>query len=108
MPHALFDSDEEQSHYIDLGNNHFIKFCEYLGDERTAIRDKHLTKDGKRCEGFVPIKGRAWANEFKDVDGYQAWDAVSFNPLTLSPSLLCTACGDHGHIDGGKWVPCNG
>ena len=29
---------------------------------------------------------------------------VSFGPLTLSPSLLCTACGHHGHIQDGKWT----
>lgn len=33
------------------------------------------------------------------------WDVLSVNPLTLSPSLLCKACGHHGFIRQGRWVP---
>ena len=29
---------------------------------------------------------------------------VAYDPLTVAPSLLC-ACGDHGFIRDGKWVP---
>lgn len=31
------------------------------------------------------------------------WQVESWEPLTLSPSLLCH-CGDHGFIREGKWV----
>jgi hypothetical protein len=34
------------------------------------------------------------------------WDVVSESPLTLAPSLLCRACGHHGFIRDGKWIPC--
>jgi hypothetical protein len=33
------------------------------------------------------------------------WQVQSWEPLTVSPSLLCTACGDHGFIREGRWVP---
>lgn len=36
---------------------------------------------------------------------FNGWDLVSEEPLTLSPSLLCLACGHHGFIRDGKWVP---
>jgi len=38
-------------------------------------------------------------------DGDRGWAVVSLEPLTLKPSLQCTVCGDHGFIQGGKWVP---
>ena len=89
---------------IDIGGGHTIKFVSYKDDERAAIQDHHLTKDGKPCRGFVSFLDGAWANEFRNVDGFQAWKVESWEPLTLSPSLLCKTCGDHGFIRGGKWV----
>ena len=32
------------------------------------------------------------------------WHVVSKDPLTLTPSLLCTGCGTHGFITDGRWV----
>ncbi len=32
------------------------------------------------------------------------WTLVSVDPLSISPSLLCEACGTHGFITDGKWV----
>ena len=33
------------------------------------------------------------------------WTIDSMQPLTLSPSLACRVCGDHGFIREGRWVP---
>lgn len=33
------------------------------------------------------------------------WDLVRWEPLTVSPSLLCLECRAHGFIREGKWVP---
>jgi hypothetical protein len=33
------------------------------------------------------------------------WHVESWEPFTLSPSLLCRRCGDHGFIQNGRWVP---
>lgn len=33
------------------------------------------------------------------------WTVESFYPLTISPSVLCCACGYHGFIRQGLWVP---
>jgi len=33
------------------------------------------------------------------------WRVTSWVPLTLDGSLLCQACGRHGHIHGGRWAP---
>jgi hypothetical protein len=57
----------------------------------------HPAPDGKTCSGagWIPVKPEA-------PDG---WDVVGLDPLTLSPSLLCRACGHHGFIREGRWVP---
>lgn len=32
------------------------------------------------------------------------WQVQSIEPLTISPSVLCVPCGDHGFIREGRWV----
>lgn len=32
------------------------------------------------------------------------WTVVSWEPLTLTPSILMQTCGCHGYITEGKWV----
>lgn len=33
------------------------------------------------------------------------WTVEQWEPLTLSPSILCTECGCHGYIREGRWIP---
>lgn len=56
-------------------------------------------KTGESCHGWVSVP---------DEEGWpkDSWTLVSEHPLTLSPSLLCRACGHHGFIQQGKWVAC--
>jgi len=49
---------------------------------------------GEWCEGWVPLRA-----------GDESWDLISYDPLELSPSLLCRSCGHHGWIRNGNWVP---
>ena len=35
----------------------------------------------------------------------KGWTLVSERPLTVSPSVLCPLCGNHGFIRKGIWVP---
>jgi hypothetical protein len=93
----------------------------YLGDKHwytlTACGDScpgegyhgavvpHLRDDNRWCAGSIAFTGHT-------VDGHATWDVECWEPLTLSPSLLCkystdqgkTFCGDHGYIREGKWV----
>jgi hypothetical protein len=50
-----------------------------------------VTFDTSIARAVVPAKG--------------LWTVESWSPLTLSPSILCRLCGDHGFIRAGKWVP---
>lgn len=85
---------------IDIGQGHRITFVEW-GGEVCAINDWHLKPDGNWCRGFVDFKGSRWAAQFGANTG---WDVLQREPLTLSPSLLCRVCGDHGFIRDGRWV----
>jgi hypothetical protein len=95
-----------ETEYVDIGGGHSIKFVKYEGDPHAGLNDKHKRPDnGEPCMGFITFAGSTWAKEFtKDgVCSIEVWDVQSFNPLTMSPSLLCLACGDHGFIENGKW-----
>lgn len=86
---------------IDLGDDHVIVLTDYKGEKRVGGNVAHLTKDGCVCNQFIPFEGRAWANGFQGR--ITTWKVENDLPLTLSPSLLCRACGDHGFIRNGKW-----
>lgn len=87
---------------LDLGDDHALTFCNYEGEERVAANVWHKKPDGSECVGFIPFEGRAWANAFHGK--IDTWRVEQDEPLTLSPSLLCRACGDHGFVRDGKWV----
>lgn len=37
--------------------------------------------------------------------GADGWHVQQADPLTVTPSIHCTACGTHGFITDGQWVP---
>lgn len=87
---------------IDLGDNHELVWSIYEGDKYAGASVPHLKPDGTKCAGWIAIEGGAWAKSF---DGkIQTWKIVQHEPITLEPSLLCRACGDHGYVREGKWV----
>lgn len=53
------------------------------------------------CEGVVTFAGDVQQRLEPDRP---TWTVESWDPLTISPSVLC-ACGDHGYVRGGQWVP---
>jgi hypothetical protein len=64
----------------------------------------HPRADGKGgiCWSGVNLDGPVQREILK---GEHIWKVESWEPLTLSPSLLCRECGDHGFVRKGKWVP---
>lgn len=87
---------------IDLGMDHTFEPTEYKGEFAGGITN-HLTPEGKQCSGHISFAGRSWARSFDHK--ITTWELVQEDPLTVTPSLLCRACGDHGWIREGKWVP---
>lgn len=87
---------------ISIGDGHAIVHAEYKG-EPAGVTEWHRKADGTWCCGWVPFNGSAWGRGFAGVPGWQGWDVVQREPLTLSPSILCRACGNHGFIKNGLW-----
>ncbi len=87
---------------LDLGDNHWLQFIAYQDDPRTGGAQHHLKADGTMCGGWVAFEGGAWARAFDHT--ITTWKVECVDPLTLSPSLLCRGCGDHGFIRAGRWV----
>lgn len=102
---------------IALGHGHFIRYAEWDPDlelnpqyVHLAITNqiparvtgivRHVRPDGSECEGAITFDSPVAREQFKGP----FWTVESWDPLSLSPSLLCH-CGDHGFIRGGRWVP---
>ncbi len=99
--HARSPGMEPPAGAIDIGEGHAIAYAEWQG-ETAGITDWHKKADGTWCSGWVAFRGSKWERGF--TQGITAWDVLQRDPLTLSPSLLCRTCGDHGFIREGKWV----
>jgi Family of unknown function (DUF6527) len=67
----------------------------YVDGALHGIAYQHPCIAGGLREAFIPLNP-----PFKT-----GWDLVSVSPLTITPSLLCRACGHHGFLTEGKWVP---
>lgn len=108
-------------HEIDIGHDHFIAYFRWAPDDLPAnrehfgyplpvvekagvfVRHPNLKVPGELCESAINfdipemVKAKLGAGH--------VWQVHSFDPLTVSPSLLCMRCGDHGFIRDGRWVP---
>lgn len=95
-------------HYdLELGDNHWLQYVKRSDDTYWGAIIYHPLPAGKPdiyrsgfCEGVVAFKGP------RSAPHKVTWDAQGeIGPsLTLSPSVLCVQCGDHGFIRSGKWV----
>lgn len=82
-----YDSDP-----VDLGAQH-VYFPVYRDGVLWGIHAYHENMQSRPCGGWVPV----------NHDGEtRHWTVEKLDPLTLSPSLLCS-CGDHGFIREGRW-----
>lgn len=102
---------------IDLGDDHYLVFTKWAPDDLPANRKRygvplpvvdkwgaiirHYKPDGKLCEGCITFDGPM---QQKFGDKVPRWTVESWEPLTVSPSLQCGSCPDHGFIRAGKWV----
>lgn len=92
--------DKLPYHAVKIGPKNW--YCPVLDNEDNwvAIIEYHLEITGRICAGFVPfnLKSEIFAPRSAK------WDVHSYDPLTLTPSLLCKVCGSHGFITEGRWV----
>lgn len=102
---------------LDLGHGHTLWFFGWYPDralnpqyagmpnvERAGASISHPRADdiSRTCSGAVtfdlPETSHLAADDHR-------WRVVSWDPLTIEPSVLCRICGDHGYIREGRWVP---
>lgn len=104
---------------INIGHDHTMYFVSWNPDRSIkSNRDRYKDiPDIKPCGVFVEHKkpdgttcgSCAMFNlpNIREVfgDRQPLWDVQDINleTLTISPSLLCMECGDHGFIRNGKW-----
>lgn len=111
---------------LELGEDHVLWYFQWAPDrdlnpqyadlpdvKLAGANDGHLRPDGTYCEGAITFDV-APMNHLTPAAAL--WQVQSFEPLTMSPSLLCKApvydaagkvigeCGDHGWIRDGRWV----
>jgi hypothetical protein len=111
---------------IELGHGHDLRFADWDPDLDINPHLQHLagqfparvsaivahdlppgvaacltchSADG-RCEGVITFDTPLAREHFSGP----YWQVLSWEPLTLQGSLECH-CGDHGHIQDGRWVP---
>lgn len=100
---------------MDLGHGHTGEYVQWAPDRelnphRAGIPDEpryallihHTGPDGQPCSGMVTFAGDVQRQV--EPDRPNVWQVQSWDPLTISPSVLCS-CGDHGFIREGRWVP---
>ena len=100
---------------LDLGHDHTLMFTHWAPDRalnpqydglpdvpRIGATVCHLKPDGSPCASGIHFDSEVARRVFP---GQTGWTVESWEPLTVSPSLLCLRCGDHGFIREGKWVP---
>ena len=84
-----------------LDDNNALQFIHWKDDPEPYGANWFHRSDAKPngwCMG-----GFQWHKPDERIHG-PLWDLVSWEPLTVSPSLLC-GCGAHGFIRDGKWIP---
>ena len=88
---------------LELGHGVTLQFTSWGEHERAGYLQEHDRPDGG---------GRCGSGGLFDLPGIRehfperaVWTVESFDPLSLSPSMLCRACGNHGFVRGGRWVP---
>lgn len=112
-PAAPFDEPFD----LDLGDGHALSYTQFAPDrsipanaerfqgiddiEKLGALIYHRKPDGSTCYGHVYFDTPACRKAASE--GAKFWEVKQWEPLTLSPSILCLQCGDHGYIVDGKW-----
>ncbi len=89
---------------LDLGNGHLGQFFTFQGMNGRRVGLIGWHKTDKFPNGWCAW-GVQW-ERFDDKDTQPLW-TIEGQPdehLTLSPSINCLRCGDHGFVRDGKWV----
>lgn len=84
---------------VDIGHGHTLRAITWTEDEHPSgweVFHPDKRDPSRECRSGVWVARR----ELREL-----WTLGSWEPLTISPSVLCMRCGDHGFIRGGQWDP---
>lgn len=81
---------------LDEKGDHLLRITSMHDEGLYGFTEAHRTATGEWCAASIARPGKG--------AGQPEWDVISEDPLTLSPSILCRRCGNHGFIREGKWV----
>lgn len=98
-------------HRIDLGDGRYLTFFVNLDDDVLGCIEIHPSlKDTRGVKGSYglavgePCSGSLYFRVPENSSvSRPSWEVISWSPLTLSPSVLCTLCGNHGFVRNGLW-----
>lgn len=101
--------------YTDLGHGVRYSFAGWSPDRELNPQFAHLPDVERymvllehQCGDRRVANGCTLDSEVSrelDPDPRPRWEVVSWEPLTLNPSILCLSCQLHGWIRDGRWVP---
>lgn len=86
--------------HVELGNDVYIVYTDVGGHKPGGLIEYHRTPEGRDCGGSVLFDLDGIRHAFPDRP---VWTVESWDPLTLTPSILCRRCGHHGWIRNGVW-----
>ena len=89
---------------LDFGEGQGLTWVTNDQEDVIGAIEYHITPEGKRCEGMISFNVPERDAKY-NTGNPPLWDVPSWDPLTLSPSVLCRVCGHHGWVRDGKWVP---
>ena len=90
----------EDLHYLNDNHTRYIIRTFDIDNNICGFVEVHMF-NGVECVGAVNLKGGKWLETSKGWTMEGEWPEI-----TLTPSLLCTRCNNHGYIVKGKWVGC--
>ena len=99
--------------YVDIGYDHRMKLFSWRPDR--ALNPQYADVPDVEFAGVLvehrspytgePCKAALYFETMRGLSTSALWTVESLDPLTISPSVGCGLCGDHGFIQGGRWVP---
>lgn len=117
---------DESEREIDLGHEHFLRYLSWSPDRSIPANAERYADipDIERYGAIIrhrpgphpdvpPERSSGWCEGGLTFDNeatrrlgtsHATWTVESWDPLAISPSVLCS-CGDHGFVRGGQWIP---
>lgn len=110
---------------VDLGDDHWLTWISWAPDrdlnpqyadvpdvDRWGAMIWHRRADGTLCQGAITFDTpEVRAVMAINAEKRHVWQVNAWEPLSLSPSVLCCfplddggTCGDHGYVRAGRWV----